>query len=271
MWKRRRHFQKSAKISKKLTLILPFVLILLAIFFSIKVGFFTIKQIEIDTENLNCVNKNQLIEVSGILGQNFFFLDSVKITDNLKRKFLCIKSVNLKKILPNKIKLQLASRQALARLINLKEKEATTSSLIESAATPSAKNIGDSYLVDEENIVFSKDTGETGLPKIYSYTTKFNFGDNLTNNLVGPALKILSKVKVFNINTQQSWIEKGIFIIGQQGTGPTIVFSLDKDINIQLASLQLILTETKINGSKLEFIDLRFDKPIVKIAPNKKN
>jgi len=45
----------------------------------------------------------------------------------------------------------------------------------------------------------------------------------------------------------------------------TVVFSKEKDLDFQVASLQFILWRAKIEGKAPYFVDLRFDKPVVKI------
>ena len=45
----------------------------------------------------------------------------------------------------------------------------------------------------------------------------------------------------------------------------TVIFSKEKDFDFQVTSLQFILWRAKIEGNKPFFVDLRFDKPIVKI------
>ena len=45
----------------------------------------------------------------------------------------------------------------------------------------------------------------------------------------------------------------------------TVLFSKEKDLNFQVASLQFILWRAKIEGKVPYFVDLRFDKPVVKI------
>lgn len=45
----------------------------------------------------------------------------------------------------------------------------------------------------------------------------------------------------------------------------TVIFSKEKDFHFQVASLQFILWRAKIEGKSPFFVDLRFDKPVVKI------
>lgn len=45
----------------------------------------------------------------------------------------------------------------------------------------------------------------------------------------------------------------------------TVIFSKEKNLDFQVASLQFILWRAKIEGKAPYFVDLRFDKPVVKI------
>lgn len=47
--------------------------------------------------------------------------------------------------------------------------------------------------------------------------------------------------------------------------GLTVVFSKEKNLDFQVASLQFILWRAKIESKAPYFVDLRFDKPVVKI------
>lgn len=46
-------------------------------------------------------------------------------------------------------------------------------------------------------------------------------------------------------------------------TGEEVLFSKEKPLDIQLSSLQLVLSQLTIEGKKLQTIDFRFDKPVV--------
>lgn len=45
--------------------------------------------------------------------------------------------------------------------------------------------------------------------------------------------------------------------------GESVIFSLEKDIDEQINSLQMILKRFKIEGRQFEKIDLRFEKPVI--------
>ena len=80
------------------------------------------------------------------------------------------------------------------------------------------------------------------------------------------SLTILDKVKIYRLSITEASIFEDVLM---NNTAPKIIFKLRNDIDKQIASLQLILEKAKMETSKLEFIDLRFDKPIVRIAPKK--
>lgn len=60
-------------------------------------------------------------------------------------------------------------------------------------------------------------------------------------------------IKVVSPREIEVWLEEGILIL----------FNSEKDVDIQLDSLQLILSRAKIEGKTIKKIDLRFDKPVI--------
>lgn len=245
-------------ISACLVLIILFALV-------IRSNILTIKSVDIQTQNVSCTDSSQIKNLSKLLGQNFFLVSSDPIQENLKKKFICIKNINLSKSFPNKVKLEVFGREPVALLLNLKE--ATVSALVENIATPSAEQAADRYLIDTEGMVFSKDLDSQTLPEIYLLKPNLSLGPADDSILI--VLKILEKVKTFGLNVGDSLILNNFLVIFPEISQPKIIFRLD-NLDSQIASLQLILKIAKIDASQLEFIDLRFDKPIVRIAPKKK-
>lgn len=231
-------------------------------------GIFSVKDFEVKTENINCVDENQIKNSVSIKGQNFFFIDKNKIENNLKKKFICIKSAEISKSFPGKLTLKLFGRQTVAALINLKTNEASVSALLDNVATPSAQEAKGVYGVDEENIIFTKDIDQAALPKIYTGSTSISLGKS--DDSMKDALKIFEKIKTFGESVDKGWKKDEDFIVYLTNS-TKIVFRLNSSLDIQLASLQLILSKAKIDSKEVEFIDLRFDKPVVKFAPKKKN
>lgn len=254
----------------KISLLISLIVFLLGVLVFVldRSTLFTIKEIDTITKNSPCVNENQLKNSSGLLGQKFFFVNLENTAKNLKNKFICLKNINLFYLFPNKIKMEAIGRQPVA-ILNLLKPEATVSSHLESLATPSAEESSDAYLIDNEGVIFSKEINTLAVPHI--------FVDDTENHNIGNSLKILEKSKTFGLDVKTATILDNFFIIFSY---PKVIFRLDDKIEAQIASLQLILAEAKINRrtiptevgrdlKELEFIDLRFDKPIIRIAPKK--
>ena len=66
----------------------------MATFFIFKFGIFSIKKIEVEANNISCTNELQIKQATNTLGQNFFLTNKNKTEENLKEKFVCIKSID---------------------------------------------------------------------------------------------------------------------------------------------------------------------------------
>lgn len=256
-------------IFNKIFLICFILFLAILIIFFTRSDFFKIRKIEIKSERINCTDKTGLINTANLLGQNFLFVNFENISKNLKEKFICIKNVNVSRLLPGRIKLEINGREPVAVLILLKIKEASTAAFLENIATPSTEESNDLFIVDKEGIIFSKEPNGTQEPRIYFYNQNLSLGQKLNDDFINEILKILNKVKTFRIDLKETIIFNDLFIIIQPSAGAKIIFRLDTSVDIQLASLQLILQQAKIEDKELELIDLRFDKPIIKFAPKK--
>lgn len=256
MWKKRNKKKNTRNVTKISLLITAFLVsgLTLTIF---KLGIFSVKQIEAEVTD-GCVDAAQVENASGILGQNFFFLKTPKIAADLKKKFFCLKTVTVNKYFPDKAQLLVTARQPLAALFVLKEE----------TASPSAKP-EEAYLTDNEGMVFAKGKGDLNIPQVFVYNLKTSLGEKVTGAVLN-SLIILDKIKTLGFDVEKSIISDNNFVIIAGLGKPQIIFHLEGDIDIQLVSLQLISDKAKIDLKELEFIDLRFDKPVVRFAPQKK-
>ena len=249
---------------KYLGVLLVFFIVLAGVFLLLN-NLFSIKKITVDKQKVFCVNDEEYIEKLELVGKNLLFVDFSE-TGYLISKYPCLKRIDFKKNYPSSVTLFLEGREPYAEIVSLK-KEATISSQILVEATTSA-NISDSgFIVDEEGVVFEK-RSDSGLIKIYIPGIKIEMGKNISMYKIMEIKKILAEVNKFGIN-----IDKAIFL-GKINlffdSVPQIFLNLEKELSYQLASLQLILNEAKMNAEEIEFIDLRFDKPIIKFHPKKK-
>lgn len=261
-----RKFSKKQKIPLLKFLIGAILLFLIGsiifiIFFS---NFLKVGAVEVKKGNIACANENELKDTSQILGQNLLLIDGRFIEKKLKEKYLCVKSIKILREFPNQVLLEVFAREPVAQILVLKNYEASQSGILDSfQATSSASfypdgNVAASFVVDSEGVIFPKDSQNLNYPKVYIEEERV-----AVKNL----LEILKKLKIFGIEVGETkTVGQKILLVNST---PKMIFALDKNIDIQLASLQLILKKAKIDEDYIEFIDLRFDKPILRIAPKK--
>lgn len=257
MWKRRPK-KKARKPLFKIYFLISLLVLSAFVFTFLKSGLFNIKKIDI--EGQPCAGYEEIKNASALMGQNFFLVNKTKAEDSVKKKFICIKKAEVKRTLPDKVKLNIINRQALAILADLKQ-EASLS------ATPSAEEVNDYYMVDDEGVVFGKAGGEGGA-LIYALGLELSVGGSLGKK-AQDLVKVMEKIKNSGLESRQSIVNGEIFTVDLNPPVSRIILKLSEDLDVQLASLQLIVDKAKIDSEQLEFIDLRFDKPVVKIAPKK--
>lgn len=235
-----------------------------------KTGILNIKAVDVILNKIDCATADQIKNSADLLGQNILLIDSNKIENRIKNKFLCVKNVLLTPHFPNKISISVLVREPRALVLLIDKNEATDSAQLEQIATPSAniKDVKSTFLVDETGDAFAKDK-IVDADKIFYQEDDLVLG-KISDKLVN-ALRILEKIKSYGLNFSVSEIMDGIFLVFPKDSGPKIVFRLTDNLDVKLASLQLIIGQAKMNEKELEFIDLRFDNPIVKIAPKRKN
>ncbi len=305
-WKKKNRGKSFKVASKRNLLYLTIILFFIAAFFVVRSNILIIKTIEIQTEKIGCTDKDKVEESVNLSGRYLYSVDEKKLAAELKNKYLCVKTVTLSKILPDKVKISVLGREPAVAAISLKDKEATQSSIAEDLkeASSSAQfsfnpsGFKEKFLVDNEGIVYSATIEQTSVPLVFISGFNLILGQKLEGQLINNTLKILEKVKSFGIEVKEVKIypQEILLIMGE----PRLIFRVDERVDEQIASLQLILQTAKINRGTIspsernrgtispsernrgtisqgeedsqaaELIDLRFDKPIVKFAPNKK-
>lgn len=232
---------------------IAFIIIILGILYLFFLSpVFMIKSFSVSSDNLTCSSADEIKSSIQINGVNFFFLKPGDLEKKIKDKFLCIGSVKLSKTIPDKISLELKNRQAVLNLIP-------------NQASDSAIATDSGFLVDPEGVVFAKATFESRMQPIFFQENLFvgkNLGDQVKK--VSQILETLKPLNVYPVGAKI--YSNNLF---STGTAPQIILRLDDKLEHQLASLQLIINQAKIDGKELESVDLRFDKPIVRYVPKK--
>lgn len=251
--------------------ILALVLILGALYYIFSSKILIIKKLDVKLVDVNCTDQEQIKSTSSLLGQNILFITTDQVTQKLTQKFVCIASVNLTKKLPEEVGLEVFGRKP-ALLISTFSSEASLSAVLAYRQPISSQSafISESFLIDDQGVVFSKQIDQTSNFKLF-VQSNVSVGQRVDKQVIQKVLKAFDKVRLFGVPAQEGWLYLGRYLLFE--TEPKIVFSVEekKDLNLQLASLQLILDKAKIDSVKIDFIDLRFDKSIVKFLPKNKN
>lgn len=274
--RRRKHKRRKSNLPSKIWKIGLGVLILflaLDAYLLATSRIFNIKFVEIVFDKVKCTDENVIKNELSVLGKNFFQINGQNIENQIKDKHFCMRFIRLSRIFPDKIKIEVFGREPVAIVSILKTDESTSSANPEHVASLSATftkdRIIDEFLVDSEGVIFSK-ADQSNIPRVF-YWGKLSIGKKIEEKIIQNSLITLAKLKSFDLSIKDSIIyPDNTFLLSPINDKPKIFFSLEKNIEFQLASLQLILTQAKIEEQEMEFIDLRYDKPAVKYILKKR-
>lgn len=269
--------------AKRKILFTAFTLIL--VFFLVRsIGLFSIKNIGIKRENTNCVSDLQLLETSQLIGSSIF-TNELALEQNIKDSYVCVGSARLKYVFPNRFILLVQGRRAVLDVSKLQDEKTSedillsltnygnssgSGNILEINASNSAQldNLTYDFLLDEEGVVFGKNINGQNLAKVLVDTPDLKVGKRYDRQMISGLVRTKFTLDGLGIFPNRLILLLDRFLI-VEGI-PKIVLDLGHDTDQQLASLQLILQMAKIDNENMEFIDLRFDKPIVRYAPKKR-
>jgi hypothetical protein len=212
------------------------------------------------------------------LGQNFFLVKAGELESKFKKQHICLEKISIVKNFPDKVVIGIKNRQPAA-LINSVKNRPEELQLDLSEATPSSQaalldfsvpqvSPDTQFITDKDGVIYANDAAlGNNLPSIYLVDNSIYIGRALSKAELTNTLSIIERINqlgVYPVTIKSSQSE--LLLDGET----RMVFSLNKDIREQLASLQLILETAKINSKYINLVDLRFNKPIVIYAPKAK-
>lgn len=252
-------FRKFLKFSiiKKIVYIILLILILNHLFPRLyKSSFFKIQKIYLTSEIE--IDKNFLLP---FFNKSYLEINVGNIASQITKKYPEIDSIVIKKTFPNSVSLTVIKRTPVAIAVN----GLLTQNSIEGEASDSVnikygfeKKEGQEFLIDIKGSLLEKK--EVNLPII---------GLDLQNKVPGDSMA--SPTVLFMLQTLQKLTEKPYWIVSQDEKivffnpdGSLVLLDSSKNLAEQLSSLQLITNRFRIEGRKFEYLDLRFQKPVVK-------
>jgi len=246
---------------KKILKILFFLIFLGGVAFIVfKSGFFTVRKITCQWEKDSCPPEIWHELTSLTFGKNLIFLKKEEIRKKFLNTHHIVKNLKIKKVLPNKLVFELEKRKEVAVLgfeLKLEEKETASS------GKPVFETTKDFFLVDEEGVVIKKENDPL-LPLILlSEQLSLNVGQQVPQREIVEAIKFLTTLRLNLLEPKIAKITSPYSLTVWLKDGEEVVFSLKKEIQVQVDSLQFILSRSKIEGKEIKKIDLRFDKPVV--------
>ena len=230
-------------------------------------------EIEIDN-NFGCVLEKEILEPLHTQGENLFFFDSKRNVKVLLDKFVCLEKVEITKKWPDVLMIKVAERRPvlLLKIANNDEQKKIfdfdlTSSqsaefFLEKLSTSSSQFSQNFFIVDNQGKIFRIAEKTGGLPILsVSLSKEPKIGEKIVG--IDFAINLLSKLKEESFEVTEAEMVNSSNINVYLKEGSQIKFSSDKDLSWQVSSLQLILTQAKIEGENLKLVDLRYDKPVV--------
>lgn len=277
----------SRKEKKKTNLLkiligVTFLGIIVVAFFLVTPTIFNIKKVDILSDKIDCVSEGEIKKQADLINKNILFFDRNAIRHNLIKKFSCIKSVEFQISQFNTLKVNLLGREAVLAFVKAPLQEASISAVLNdlqisknSTSSASASSSGilaqfrdEYFLTDDSGFIFSLVLKSPTISVVEYWDNSLKVGSSINNQNFLKLLAIIQKLKEIElvISGVKVYSTNTVLVMSSQ----PILFSLDTDVENQLAALQLILQKAKIDDENMFFIDLRFDKPIVKFVPKKK-
>jgi len=281
---------------KKILFIIPFVVLIVGLLLFYRSTFLNATNQTFKVTNASCVDEDSLRSLLNLSSQKLILVNQNQIESKIKKGFICVQSVSVKKSFPNRVEVDVSGRVPIALLdfvptpltanlpdLSLDQIEATPSSQSAVVIKDPQADINQAsgsakLLVDKEGIIYGQGADGGTLPEFLFSGDKLDVGEKIDVSLIDKSLQIISRLKTLSVNPAgEPLIYNDILRLDSSNYG-RLYFSLSKDLNRELASLQLILVKVTMNsGSDLagvksrqvESIDLRFDKPVVVYTANK--
>lgn len=206
------------------------------------VGFFIVSAIvslnmtritRVELSGASCVPADEL----GLKGKLIFFISEKQLGKELTEKYSCVSSLKLQKIYPRKVQLEIQSENPVAKIANT-----------QLATTASGLIVQDS---------------QPNLPLLFLPTnTEISPGQKITDEISLYATKLAALLAKSDFHTTNIRIVNPDIAV-YDASNTVAIFSSSQSAEIQVDSLQLVLSKAKMGEQKIRKIDLRFEKPAV--------
>lgn len=251
------------RFKKILRILLKSILIISGIYL-ISSSYGKIDLIKISTIYIHSDKEINTNDFKNLSKFNIFNVNIDKLKANISKNNPGIEQVYIQKLFPNALSVNIIDRIPVGIAVN----GTLTEININPNASGSAdirydfqKNDGGDFFIDVNGYLFNKSNQE--LPIMGTDLQNKTAGDRISEPTVLFMLQTLQKLKT--THEAASWIvNKNNKVVLKLSDGSLILLDSNSNIEEQLSSLQIITNRFRIEGRKFEYLDLRFQKPVVK-------
>ncbi|MDP2735306.1 MAG: FtsQ-type POTRA domain-containing protein [bacterium] len=177
-----------------------------------------------------------------VLARSIFLLDSGKVEEEIKRDFPTVKAVEFTRSLPDQLSIQVSVRVPLA--------------IIEDAG-------GARFLVDSEGLLF-REAADEKVPVIkLPEGSAGEIGGEVDGQGISGYLETLDLVSQKGLSAQGIFLHTSTIELRLKGTVAWL--SSEGPIDSQIEILTQLLHRYKISGQTPKSVDLRFNRPVVRL------
>lgn len=180
-----------------------------------------------------------------LLGKNILWLDSKAEAEGIIFLRPAYESVQLSRQLPQGILVTIIKRKPIGQ---------------------ASKDNNIFYVFDQHGFVFGQGENNPSLPVVNVYP-EFPLALNLPNEILRKIVDLVRFLDEYQLAFKQFEIPDNRTVKIKTEDGQELIFGLQKSLKSQVASLQLILSRSKIEGKLIKSLDLRFDKPVAIFKP----
>lgn len=186
-----------------------------------------------------CATPQQIFKDTQLEGKSIFTVSTAQVEADIRSKYPCAEVVEAKKKYPKTIEVEITQKDVVVQIE------------------------GSDLFLTEDAFVVRLQT-EKKYPNIF-LPDKIQPQENkkIEDDKVKYATRLIKNLAKTDFTSAQiRFVESTVIVVYSQAEASAI-FSTQRDLDSQVDSLQSVLSKAKIDPSKIEKIDLRFDNPVV--------
>lgn len=212
-------------------------------------GIFSIKAISCKVDGVNECSAEITAELNRYIGKNLLRVGEAEIEKRIVSANRLAKTVRVNLRLPDSLGVEIVSRKPAAEI-------------------SSAQSAVEAVEVDSAGVILGTTKVGGEAPRlIWPGISHWPIENPVPENIVkASAIASLAgeKFQLGDIASIDSGSSAGMTMVIRLKSGEKIRLSLNKDPVEQLATLQVVLNQVKIEGKPIQEIDLRFDRPVIR-------